>query len=767
MTGHRTIWQALEPSLDTTWLLHADGCDPLRESNRETRFAISNGFLGVRGIQAINPSPRALVSAQTYVAGLFNTPDTDRPVPERVAAPGWLQIRISSPDGQLVQHFDDGPAHPLTLDMRRGVVLTRCRQVGDAVADVRVHMLRLVSQSQRAIGLQLLSLEVDHGEVEMTLEASIEGGRRALVSERLEQVLGVWRTRQSGKEVAMATMAALRIDGDEIEATTADPFRWSWTWTTRPGQVVCFERTVAVSRGDAQGLGSGQGARESLATAGRRGWRRVLEDHEAAWADRWACSDIEVQGDDVAQQALRFAAYQLNSAANPADPRVSIGARALTGDDYLGHVFWDTEIFLLPFYTLTWPEAARSLLMYRFHTLGGARKKAADRGWRGAFYAWESTDTGDETTPEQSIGPDRQILDILTGAQEQHISADVAYAVWQYWQATGDEAFLNEAGAEILFETARFWSSRAQPEADGLCHIRGVMGPDEYHEGIDDNAFTNVMARWNIRRALEVVGLFRERWPERWGQHSRQLGLDDAELRHWSGVAETMAIGLDPRSGMYEQFSGYFGLEDVDLSAYAGRSVPMDIVLGRDRTQRSQVIKQADVVALLALLPAEFAGDAGRKNFQYYEPRCGHGSSLSTATHGLVAARLGATGLALDYFHRTAAIDLADTKLAIGGGVHIAAQGGLWSMTVFGFAGLSFGPDGLSLAPRLPPGWSKLGFSVQWRGRRLTITIDQASLQLNVSMETGEPMILAIYGEPHPLRSGKPIVIGIRVASAK
>jgi trehalose/maltose hydrolase-like predicted phosphorylase len=288
---------------------------------------------------------------------------------------------------------------------------------------------------------------------------------------------------------------------------------------------------------------------------------------------------------------LRFAVYHLNGAANPADERVSIGARALTGDDYRGHVFWDTEIFLLPFYALTWPEAARTLLMYRFHTLDAARAKAAGMGWRGALYAWESADTGAETTPEHAIGPDRQVVDILCGKQEQHISADVAYAVWQYWQATGDEQFLRDAGAEILLETGRFWSSRAQLEADGHRHIRGVIGPDEYHEHIDDNAFTNVMARWNIRRALDAAALLRERWPECWARLSGRLGLDDAELKPWRNVADTMASGLDPKTGFFEQFAGFFALEDIDLTHYAGRSVPMDVVLGRERISKFQVVK--------------------------------------------------------------------------------------------------------------------------------------------------------------------------------
>ena len=414
-------------------------------------------------------------------------------------------------------------------------------------------------------------------------------------------------------------------------------------------------------------------AEAALGHACRLGWRRVLDAHEAAWADRWRCSDIEIDGDPEAQLALRFASYHLDGAANPDDERVSIGARALTGDSYLGHVFWDTEIYLLPFYILTWPEAARALLMYRYHTLGGARAKAVRMGWRGAMYAWESADTGEEATPEQILGPDGNLVEVLCGTQQQHISADIAYAVWQYWQATLDEAFLLDAGAEILLETARFWASRAERDADGSRHIRGVIGPDEYHEHIDDNAFTNVMAGWNIRRGLDVAAMLRDRWPERWASLSGRLVLDDAELTQWQTVAETLVTGFDPKTGLFEQFAGFYGLENVDLAEYAGRTVPMDVVLGRERTQRSKVIKQADVVALLALLPEAFDEAAKTANFRYYEPRCGHGSSLSRAMHGLVAARLGDTDMALRHFRATAAIDLADMGGA--GGVHIAGLG--------------------------------------------------------------------------------------------
>lgn len=762
MIGRKTMDQALRPTADAAWVLGEEGHDPLRESSHESRFAISNGFLGVRGARAATGGCRWAAPARTYVAGLFDTSAADGAIPELVPAADWLRVRILLDGKPLVDDPGDLSSHSMTLDMRRGVLLTECLQMNAPAVGVRLRTLRLASQSERSIGLQLIQLDIDHGEVEVSLEASFEGMNLGLVAERIEQDLGVWRTPHSRKGLAMATAPSLQVDGEDLPATALGGFKWSWTWASRPGQVACFARLVALTRSDAPEVDPGIGAKEKLGAVERLGWREIVADHESAWANRWRCSDVEVEGAPVAQQALRFAIYHLNSAANPADERVSIGARALTGDDYRGHVFWDTEIFLLPFYALTWPEAARALLIYRHRTLNAARAKAARMGWRGALYAWESADTGDEATPAQVIGPDRKVVDVLSGTQEQHISADVAYAVWRYWQATGDEPFLLDFGAEILLETARFWASRAKLEADGRHHIRGVVGPDEYHENIDDNAFTNLMARWNIGRALDVAALVRERWSDRWTQLSSRLGLEDDELTEWRAVADTMATGIDPASGLVEQFAGFFGLEKIDLADYAGRSVPMDVVLGRERTQRSQVIKQADVVALLALLPDQFVGDAGAGNFGYYEPRCGHGSSLSRAMHGLAAARLGETELALRYFHETAAIDLTETHAAIAGGVHIAALGGLWQIAVLGFAGLSMGSDGVAIDPKLPENWRNLAFSVQWHGRQLRLRIAQAEQSLDATLEAGEPMTLVVCGKPYVLRRDGALHVALR-----
>ena len=265
------------------------------------------------------------------------------------------------------------------------------------------------------------------------------------------------------------------------------------------------------------------------------------------------------------------------------------------------------------------------------------------------------------------------------------------------------------------------------------------------------------MARWNIRRALEVAALLRERWPEHWLRLANRLGLGDAELGQWREAAETLATGYDSRTGIFEQFTGFFGLDDVDLTQYSKRTATMEAVLGRERTRGSKAIKQADVVALLGLLPEEFDQPTIAANFRYYEPRCAHDSSLSRSMHALIAARLGDTELALRYFRESAAMDLADTAGGSAGGIHIAALGGLWQVVILGFAGLSWQGDALSFEPQLPADWSSLGFCLQWRGRRLKVQIEQQGPILNATLEAGETLTVVVSGEPHELALGRAI----------
>ena len=751
---------ALRPSADAAWVLTHEGYDVLTESAFESSFAFGNGFLGMRAARSISRGPtwvswlgysRWASWPRCYVAGLFDIPNIEPPVPALVPVADWSRIRIVLDGEPLLAREGEIRVGTRQLDLRRGLLLSTWIHRTPAGITLEGRELRLLSLADRALGLQLLQFSVDRTDVDVRLEASFAMAGLGMEPMRLERDLGVWRLEGTGKSVAMTGAAMLRVGGGALVAERPVSLRWAWRWRSVAGQPAEFDRLVAVARSDAPGDDPAPRALVALARATPRGWHATLAAHEAAWDARWAASDVRIEGDDELQQALRFAVYHLTSTTNPDDERVSIGARALTGDAYLGHVFWDTEVYLLPFYTAVWPEAARALLMYRFHTLPGARAKATHYGFKGALYAWESADTGSETTPERVVTPDGIVVEILTGRMEHHISADVAYAVWQYWRATGDDDFLLDAGAEILLETARFWASRAAAESDGRRHIRHVIGPDEYHEDVDDNAFTNVMARWNIARAIEIIDVLSANWPEDAERLRNKLALADEEMADWRDAIARIVIPLDAATGLYDQFAGFHALAPLDLAAYADRTVPIDVVIGRARTQQSQVVKQADVVALIALLPGEFPGAMAERNFRHYEPLCAHGSSLSAGMHALVAARLADPAMALRYLRETAASNL-DLDPNGAGGVRIAGLGALWQAVVHGFAGLDVSGDTLGIDPKLPSHWRSLSFRVCWRGRSVAIRIAGDTVQ--ATLVSGDAMAIRIAGVNQKLAPG-------------
>jgi trehalose/maltose hydrolase-like predicted phosphorylase len=747
------------PTADLAWLLVEEGFTLPREHEIESLFAVANGYLGTRG--ALDEGSTISAPA-TVLAGVFGLLDPQGGVPEFVPVPDWTRLRLAMNGDHLTLEGPGTLDHRRVLDLYQGILWREWRYRDSAGRITRLRFLRLASLADRHTLVQSVTLTAENYSSPVRLESGFQQTtgmpkplQPAPAGDTRPSHPGALRLdlRAPGRNTTVALAAISSLHGDESAplAPQIEPQGDSvhqYTFEAEIGQVWRLDRLVSVytSREVTQP------AEAALAHLNRflpeGGAPVAVEAHRQAWAERWRASDVQVEGDPPAQQALRFAVYHLISAANPEDERVSVGARALTGKAYKGHVFWDTEIYLLPFYVYTHPTTARSLLMYRYHTLPAARQKARILGYRGALYAWESADDGHESTPTRVRMPNGEVVRILTGEQEHHISADIAYAVWHYWQATGDDEFFLEAGAEILLETARFWASRGQQGPDGCYHIAGVIGPDEYHEGVDDNIYTNVMAQWNLECATEAVRLLQLRWPQRGGELLARLQVSPGEWEQWPTVAQKMYGGLDPATWLIEQFRGYFDLEPIDLEDYEPRTAPMDVLLGPQRTQQSQVIKQADVVLLLALLWERFPPAVREANFRYYEPRTGHGSSLSPAIHALVAARLGDVALAEQYFRQGAAIDLANNMGNAAGGVHIAALGGLWQATVLGFAGMTIRPDGLAFAPRLPNAWQRLSFPVRWRGQELVVTLGREPRSLTVESRGPETMTVAISGGP-------------------
>ncbi len=729
--------------LDPDWAVIEDGFLPSREADVESRMTLANGFLGVRGSL---PERVSRSSPATFIAGVFE-PTRSGDTLEPLILPDWTHVRIEVEGEPLSLEKGDLLTHVRMLDLRHGWWRRVWRQRDAAGRVTRVECLRLASLHDRHGLLQVLTIAPENYAGRLTVVAPYDErgeGRRWQRRRDVNEVVYETITRRG---VAVATARDTRVSTGRGEGSAravqvrSDGRGDRWSWNAGPGEVAQVLRRVVVtsSRECPDPLAEARGRVRAVQQVDLEAY---LARHARAWTERWQTMGVTLIGDASAQRALRFAAFHLAAAVNPGDTQVSIGARGLTGPVYKGHVFWDTEIYLLPFYSFTHPQAARALLTYRYHTLSAARQRARTLGYAGALFAWESADTGDDVTPDVVTGPDGRPVRVLTGEQEHHISADIAYAVWQYWQATGDDLFMRSAGAELLIETARFWASRGRVEEDGRYHIRTVIGPDEYHEGVDDNAYTNVMAQWTLERAVETVEWLLAGYPEDWAVLANRINLVPAEPATWTGIAERMSIRFDSETQRFEQFAGFFRLEDLDLAPYRGGPQPIDAALGQERIGGAQVVKQADVVALSALLWERFPAAVHAANFRYYEPRTAHGSSLSPAFHALVSARLGDVTMATRYFNEAAAIDLGSRTGQEAGGVHMATLGGLWQAAVFGLAGVRLRADGLVLDPHLPPTWDVWTFALQWRGRRLGITIDRDPGRIVVDVCSGDPLMI-------------------------
>jgi trehalose/maltose hydrolase-like predicted phosphorylase len=736
----------LAPSSDPGWLLVEEGGALFHEHEIESIFAIANGFIGTR---ASLEEGSKLSRPATFAAGVYVDGSALKPGPELAVLPDWPRLTIIVDGEALSMASGQVLDHRRILDLRQGVLWREWRQQDPSGRITRVRLLRLASLADHHVLLQSVAVTAQNycGRIELRAGLPVPGGRPEAETPAMTPDPATAVVEARGTLVALASGSVWQRSAPAVSSNgrATDDGEGRWWRDVDLGETIRLDRVVAVYT-SREVTNPTQAARQHVAMVKAQPVQTLAAAHAEAWRRRWDAAQVTIVGDEAAQRALRFAVYHLVAAANPKDERASIGARGLTGETYRGHVFWDTEIYMLPFYMFTDPAAARALLMYRYHTLGAARRKAQALGYEGALYAWESADTGEEVTPQCVRARDGSVVETLTGQQEHHISADVAYGVWHYWRATADDDFIVGAGAEILIETARFWASRARIEADGRAHIRAVIGPDEYHPTVDDNAYTNVMARWNLQRAADAIAILQRERPSDWTGLSARLALTADEATTWRGIADALVTRLDPDTGLFEQFEGYFDLRDVDVVGH--RNGDLEAFVGREQVRQSKMIKQADVVALSLLLWEQWPRAVHEANFRYYEPRTAHGSSLSPALHALIAARLGDGALARRYMQQASDIDLADKMGNAAGGVHMAALAGLWQAAVFGVAGVRAREDGIALAPQLPAGWTQLGCCVQWRRCRLKLVFAADPARIEVTVEGSGELTIAVIDGP-------------------
>lgn len=708
----------------------------------ETVMTIGNGLVGVRGtFEEGYPGD----SSATLVAGIFNQQGDS--VPELVAMPDWFTLRVSV-NGEMCR-LDQGTilGFERVLDMKTAMLRRGVLWLSPQRTVLRLAFERFASlDNPHVLALRVLIQVLSEGQHTVEVYSALDGSVKnpswidPAGTDHWAELVGYTEgdslyingeTNQSRYRMAMASQ--LHIEGATPqwrEVSTPRIPAHTATFEVEANQKVVVTKLVSLhtSRDSDDPVSA---SRATLQAASTAGYDVLRTAHEAAWSRRWDAFDIQIEGDETAQRAVRFCTYHMLIAAPVHEDRVSIGAKTLSGFGYKGHAFWDTEVFIVPPLTLGSPDLARNLLMYRYHNLAGARAKAEEAGYEGAMYPWESTDTGEETTPRwgNNIDSSGERIRIWTGDNEQHISTDITYAVLQHWRWTGDDEWFVRYGAEIVLDTAKFWGSRAEYDADqGRYELNMQIGPDEYHENVNNSVFTNRMAVWHLEQALAVWEWLKAHHSDAGHQLAKELNITAVDIDKWHDVAAKMWIPMsDEGGGVFEQFEDFFErLQPINLEDYTPRTSNMDWILGHEKTQVARVIKQADVVMLMALLGDELGDEAFlRRNWDMYAELCDQGSSLSPAVHAWVAARLGLAEIAYEYFIYAATIDLENHKGNVHDGIHAANCGGVWQAVAFGFCGLERTSEGLKTNPCLPDHWQRVRFNVHYNGQLIPIDIQQ------------------------------------------
>ena len=478
------------------------------------------------------------------------------------------------------------------------------------------------------------------------------------------------------------------------------------------------------------------------------GFEEEFALHKKTYETLWKEADIRIEGDDDLNQAIRFNIFHLMSTASEFDSHINIGAKLLHGEEYGGHAFWDTELFMMPFFAYTFPKKAHNLESYRYHLLDAARQNAAKNGYQGAQYPWESADDGTEQCPDWTIEPDGTCYRCYVAVYEHHVTAAVAFGIANYVRITRDTDFLLDMGAEILMETARFWMSRCQyMEEKNRYEIHKVTGPDEWHEPVDNNVYTNYLARWNLRYVIALAETLQREHKDAYVRLAEKIHLTKEEIASWEEVQGKIYLPKKEGTQLLEQFEGYFDLKEVLIEHYDKNDWPIrPKALKTTKTSETQIIKQADVVMLLHLLGEEFDEETMKQNYSYYEKRTMHGSSLSPSIYAIMGLKVGDASRAYRYLRRAAFLDLVDLQGNTREGIHAANAGGVWQTVVFGFAGLSTDDAGmLHIDPKLPKEWKNLSFRIHCPESWLQIDIDGAQ-EVTVTVLEGKDMDVLVNG---------------------
>jgi alpha,alpha-trehalose phosphorylase len=732
----------------------------------ETLFAVANGYLGMRA----NPEEgREAYSHGTYLNGFHETWSIHH-AEDAFGFAKLGQTIVNVPDAKLLKlYIDDEPllltnadleAYERVLDFRAGTLTRDLVWRTPAGKRVRVRSQRLVSLAHRHLAMLTFEVTMLDGQAPVVVssqflnrqdgEDEYHVARHALghgadprkmrafdhrvLEPRLHRqdhrgpidggvVLG-YRCANSAMTLACAYRHLVDSSCEHRAETTVGEDLAKTVITSRMREGDTLRITKLVTYHTSTGVPA-----EELADRCQRTLDRAVDDgpdtvltEQREWLDAfWDTSDVVLHGDEPGQQAMRWNLFQLAQASAQTQEH-GIAAKGVTGGGYEGHYFWDTETYIVPFLSYTNPEMARKLLRFRWRQLPQARQRAVELNQVGALYPWR-TITGEEASAYYAAG-----------TAQYHINAAIAFALKRYLDASGDIAFLAGEAAEILVETARLWEDLGFYATNGeeAFRIHGVTGPDEYTAVVNDNLYTNVMARFNMRYAARVVDSLRDWDRDAYDNLCRRIGLQEAEIKRWIRAAESMYLPYDETLGIHPQDDMFLKLESWDFANTPPDRYPLLLHFHPLVIYRHQVLKQADVVLAMVLRSDQFPLEQKRRNFDYYDPITTGDSSLSACVQAMAAAQIGYDELAVEYFREALFVDLADTHGNASDGVHVASCGGAWSTVAFGFAGLFDAGAALRFTPRLPSRWEGVSFRMRRHGSQLQVDLDATGCTVTV-----------------------------------
>lgn len=726
------------------WRIVEEGFDPGHSQVSESVFSLGNEYTGLRGYFDEGYSGESLVGS--YLNGVYER----RMLPKSgykgmlpftefmVNTVDWVYTRISC-NGQALDLANSRFSRfRRELDLRTGVLTRSFLWQVDENTTLQIAFQRFTSMENEQYVGQKVTLCALSGTADVTIRAGLDFTRpHVSVGEAMFET----ETAQADGN-RCSILAATKTTKQQVFAAAAFHGLPGTPWQPEPGIVsngfhVTLQtgQTGELSRVVVLLTGKTEAERETLP-------QRILDasaeletaDYEtlraasaAWWENQWKVSDIEIRGDEENQQGIRFCIFQLHQTLHTAKYGAVFGAKGLTGEAYNGNTFWDSEVCCLPFYLFNNPQAAKSFLKFRYDTLPEAKERAAALDCKGAFY------------PIATISG-RECCDLWQHASLQlQASTGVAYGLWNYVHQTGDTEFLYTCGAEMLVEISRMLASRGDFDpVTGKYGYYCVMGPDEFQMMVHHNAYTNFMGQKTLRFTLETL--------EQMGEEScARLGVTAEELADWRDKADRMYIPYDEDTKLFEQHMGYFHLPLLDVNAIPVEQFPLYSHWSYERIYRNSMIKQPDVLMFMLLYGSEFTKEQLQANYDFYEPRCIHESSLSPSIHSILACRLGRVKKAEDYFGFATRMDLDDYNRNTREGLHTTSIAGAWMNIVYGFGGLNSDGAELNLSPCIPAGWEEYSFTIQTGGSVLRVTVSQQTVVLEVL--AGESVKLGLYGE--------------------